>query len=435
LREINLSDQTTRTIRLSQLLGQDDIRGITRSDGDKFSCITDKSLWTFDPRTGRLTKVCDAPKGGRFWHIAYDPKTHTLFVTASGESSPLFMPKNARQLVSIYVRRHPHITSPVFTSDGEFFYAETGDLWSGKIESEEGRFSLSADRYAPLAYLETANTTPNGTGVSDIAVTRDAIYVQLFRMGGSGWGVLLQLPRAPKKTGNEAVSSMAEVAVKELARYKESLQGLKSLGEINRPAYLCASPDEWRVYYIDEADHKEYLITNGLTQELNLRTVDQTGPTATATSTGANASEPPNVMNTTASLTNDAASAFAEKEIQAISARDIDVLVSLSADYVDLLDKGVVSRDSVRKNIRRYFDRWPIIKWKMTGPINVELLGASKYRLVFTVAFDVANPATNRRAVGTAKETRVIAADSAGTAKLVSQREKIIHSRQVGNRE
>jgi hypothetical protein len=46
LREINLSDQTVRTIRLSQLAGQDNIRGIARSDGDKFFCITEKSLWT-----------------------------------------------------------------------------------------------------------------------------------------------------------------------------------------------------------------------------------------------------------------------------------------------------------------------------------------------------------------------------------------------------
>jgi len=318
------------------------------------------------------------------------------------------MLKNGRQLVSIYVRRHPHITSPVFTSNGEFFYAETGDLWSGEIESEEGRFSLSADRYAPLAYLETANTTPNGTGVSDIAVA--------------------QLPRLPKKTGTETVSSMAEIAVKELGRYKETLQALKSLGEINRPAYLCASPDESRVYYIDEAEHKEYLITNGQTQELHLRTVDQTGPTATATSTGANASEPPNVINTTASLTNDAASAFAEEEMQTISARDIDVLISLYADY---LDKGVVSRDSVRKNIRQYFDRWPIIKWKMTGPINVEPLEASQYQLTFPVTFDVTDPNTKRRVTGTANEKRIVVIDSTGTAKIVLQREKITNSRKV----
>src|SRR5213079_3008594 len=104
------------------------------------------------------------------------------------------------------------------------------------------------------------------------------------------------------------------------------------------------------------------------------RMVDQTGASATGTSTGAHAIEPPDMTNKTASLTNDAASAFAEKELQAISARDIDALVSLYADNVDLLDKGVVSKDIVRKNIRQYFDRWPIIKCKMTGPINVEPL-------------------------------------------------------------
>jgi hypothetical protein len=167
LREISLSDQTVRTIRLSQLPAQDNIRGITRSDGDKFFCVAEEILWTFDPRTGRLTKICDAPKGGRFWRIAYDPKSRTVFMTGTGESGPLFMLKNGREVVPIFMRRHNAISSPVFSADGELFYSETGDLWSGQIESDEdGRFSLNADRYVPLAYLETANTSPNGTGVS-----------------------------------------------------------------------------------------------------------------------------------------------------------------------------------------------------------------------------------------------------------------------------
>ena len=119
---------------------------------------------------------------------------------------------------------------------------------------------------------------------------------------------------------------MPEIAVKELGRYKEILQGLKSLGENNHPAYLCASLDESRVYYVDDGEHKEYLITNGQPQELHLRTVDQTGPAATATSAGANVGQPPNGTNMTAPLTNDTASALAEREIQAISARDIDAL-------------------------------------------------------------------------------------------------------------
>jgi hypothetical protein len=63
---------------------------------------------------------------------------------------------------------------------------------------------------------------------------------------------MLQLPRPPKKTGTETVSSMAEVAVKELGRFKETLQGLKSLGDNDHPANLCASLDESRVYYTNE---------------------------------------------------------------------------------------------------------------------------------------------------------------------------------------
>jgi len=109
--------------------------------------------------------------------------------------------------------------------------------------------------------------------------------------------------------------------------------------------------------------------------------------------------------------------------------RDIDVLVSLHADYVDLLDKGVVSRDSVRKNIRQYFNRWPIIKWKMTGPINVESLEASQYQLTFPVTFDVTDPSTQRRVTGTANEKRIVVVDSTGNAKIVLQPEKILNSR------
>src|SRR5437870_6576056 len=62
--------------------------------------------------------------------------------------------------------------------------------WRGEIYSDSlGRGpALSAYRYAPLATLETANTSPAEIGVVDIAVTRDTIYLHLYRMGGSGDG-------------------------------------------------------------------------------------------------------------------------------------------------------------------------------------------------------------------------------------------------------
>jgi hypothetical protein len=179
LREINLTEQTSRRISLSQLPSQQPLLGITRSDGDKLFCVTEKNIWTFDPGSNRLTKVCGSAKGGRYWRIAYDPQSHTIVVTGTGERGSLFLYNG---LVSVYVRRHDAISSPVFAADGTFFYSEIGDLWSGQIENNEGTYSLTADRYLPLAYLETTNTTPSGMGVSDIAPVKDSVYVQLFRM-------------------------------------------------------------------------------------------------------------------------------------------------------------------------------------------------------------------------------------------------------------
>jgi hypothetical protein len=172
LREIKLSNQTSGTIPLPQLPQNDALVGITRSEWDKIPLLTRKSVWAFDPRSGRTGKVRDAPKNENFWRIAYDPKSRQVFVTAD---DGLFLLKNGRELVSVNVRRHPGISCPVFTSSGEMFFAEDGDLWHGRIEVEDNHYSLSAYRYAPLAAPETAPTTPAETGVTDIAVARDTI--------------------------------------------------------------------------------------------------------------------------------------------------------------------------------------------------------------------------------------------------------------------
>ena len=54
------------------------------------------------------------------------------------------------------------------------FFAEDGDLWHGRIEVEDNNYSLTAYRYAPLAALETAPSTPAETGVIATAVPRNA---------------------------------------------------------------------------------------------------------------------------------------------------------------------------------------------------------------------------------------------------------------------
>lgn len=71
--------------------------------------------------------------------------------------------------------------------------------------------------------------------------------------------------------------------------------------------------------------------------------------------------------------------AVAEREIDAISAQNLELLVSFYADHVDLLDKGIVSNQTVRDNLQQYFDRWPITKWKLAGRVDVKPLSASRY--------------------------------------------------------
>jgi hypothetical protein len=182
LEEIDLTNQTSRSIPLPQLPKDDLLVGITRSPWDKLALVTRKSVWAFDPRSARLSKIRDMTKTGFFYRIAYNPKMREIFV-ATNEGS--FVLKNGRELVNVFVRRHQGVGCPVFTSSGDIFYSYEGDLWHGEIEVDEGRYSLNADRYAPIAAPETANTSPNETGVVDMAVSRDAIYVHLARMGGS----------------------------------------------------------------------------------------------------------------------------------------------------------------------------------------------------------------------------------------------------------
>jgi hypothetical protein len=265
LREIDLDAQTVRVIPLPQLAKNEYVAGITRSPWDKLAVITRNTIWVFDPRSGSLSKIRDLGKNGNFFRVAYNPKMQEIFVTTN---EGLFVLKNGRELVPVFVRRHQGVGCPIFTSSGDIYYSYEGDLWHGQIEVAEGRYSLNADRYAPIAAPETANTTPNETGVVDIAVSRDTIYVHLARMGGSGWGWLAQLARPL------AESKFSMEPGQGITIYKAALDSAKVLLDNARPLSLCASPDETHVYYCrhTETDQDEdWLITNGQSQQMHLR--------------------------------------------------------------------------------------------------------------------------------------------------------------------
>jgi len=270
VQEIDLSKNTIRTIPLTQLSSSDWLRGITCSSENKLFCTTKGSLWSLDAQSGKLMKIRDAPMGANFWRIAYDAKSRRTFVTTDDEEHPLFMFKEESEWIPVRMRRHPYPSCLVFASTGELFFAAYGDLWHGEIQSDEGNyFSLAAYRYAPLATLESANTTPTEIGVSDIAVTRDSVYVKSSRMGGSGEGWFGRLTRPRAKRNEYGEMDLHYEPKDRLALYQKSLKSLQILSEDFRAGNLCASPDESRLYYF--LDRKHWLATNGKPEELHLR--------------------------------------------------------------------------------------------------------------------------------------------------------------------
>ena len=272
LQEIDLATKTIRTIALKQLAANDWPRGVTCTNDDKIVCTTMGSLWSFDPRSENLTKIRDAPSGAKFWRVAFDPKIHGTFVTTDDPEGPLFMFRKENEWIPVRMRRHPYPSCLVFTASGELFFAAYGDLWYGEIQTDtfdgEDHFSVAAYRYAPVATLETENTTPAEIGVDDIGVSRDLVYVQLSRMGGSGDGWFACLRRPANKSASEESLDVLYKPSERVPVYQKSLSSLKILGEDSHAGQIAVSPDERRVYYF--MDGKHWLVSNGKTEELHL---------------------------------------------------------------------------------------------------------------------------------------------------------------------
>jgi len=270
--EIDLTKKTTRKILLTQLESSDVLHGITSTDKNRFFCTTAKAVWSFEPQSGRLTKIHDALNAS-FWRIAYDPKMQRVFVTTDDRENPVFTFKDPGEWIPVRMRRHPYASCLAFAANGELFFAAYGDLWCGEIQTDkidgQDDFSIAAYRCTPLATLETQNTTPAEIGVADIGVNRDTVYLQLSRMGGSGDGWFARLPRPSVKRDPEGGMEMLYQPKERLPIYLKALHSLEILGEDSRAGSICVSLDATRVHYV--LHDKHWLVTNGRTEELHLR--------------------------------------------------------------------------------------------------------------------------------------------------------------------
>jgi hypothetical protein len=271
--EIDVNKKTIRKILVTQLDPSSPLRGITCTNKNRFFCTTAKAVWSFDPESWGLTKIREAPTGFTFRRIAYDPKMERIFVTTDDEEHPLFMFRDPAEWIPVRMRRHPYPSSLAFAANGELFFAAYGDLWCGEIRTDnmdgQDYFSIAAYRCAPVATLETQNTTPAEIGVADIGVNRDKVYVQLSRMGGSGDGWFARLSRPKVKRDADGEMEVAYEPKERLPVYQTSLRSLEILGEDSHAGSICVSPDETRVHYV--LHDKHWLVTNGKTEELHLR--------------------------------------------------------------------------------------------------------------------------------------------------------------------
>jgi hypothetical protein len=229
--------------------------------------VTDKSLYRLPLPSGEVAKICDAPVGSYFEDVACNRAKHGILLMCHTKDfrdwPAYYLREQESKPTSLVLRRVKALVGAVFDRDGHLFFASGGDLWEGDITtpSEPGEVpAVEADRFAPVAILETANTTPNSTGARKLAVAGRTVYAQMTRMGGSGWGEMISVrwPGEPKTDEGKAPRTERPIKLN-IEEFKSALGAARFYGSNQRASYLCNSPDGRRVFfatrYEDEA-HK-----------------------------------------------------------------------------------------------------------------------------------------------------------------------------------
>ena len=149
------------------------------------------------------------------------------------------------------MRRITGMSGPVFDRDGDLFFGMEGDMWQGKlVRDDDGDYhglNLEGHRCAPLATLETQNTSPDEMGVHRIAPATGWVYAHIYRMGGSGWGTIVRLKVEKSSNSGEDLAERLKV-------YGDAIRSVEILADNNHSSFLCASHDGSHVFYTEGGD-------------------------------------------------------------------------------------------------------------------------------------------------------------------------------------
>ena len=271
--DIDLGKQACAAVDLRDTLGAP-LCGIACSDEGSLLCATKSTLSRFDPATRGCSKLIAAPNGLELTDIAYDPSQRLLFAMCRGTNGQeLFcLPKNANHWIPVYNRRAAPVGFPVIGNDGRLYFSSRGDLWMGflKVQTEPtlpalNAYSISsktpdgwpksidvaelaAYRYAPVAFLETQNCTSDSTGLHELALSKNFVYGDYSRLGGSGWGSLIRCKREARSDSGKAEREIPGGTGADGKQFVPVLQSVEQVAD--EPCErLCASRDGTRVFY------------------------------------------------------------------------------------------------------------------------------------------------------------------------------------------
>jgi hypothetical protein len=115
---------------------------------------------------------------------------------------------------------------------------------------------------------------------------------------------------------------------------------------------------------------------------------------------------------------------FVEDHLHRKEAGDIKGLLADYAKQVDYFEDKNVDQDFIRKDLANYFQRWPIIKYKITRQIEIGNTQTTKVQVRFYYDYETRNSVTGNSGLGWASDTWLISVND-GSLLIVSEQEEV----------
>lgn len=273
LKMLELNHPEHFQILTSSTLWGEKIDAVARANDGNILCLTNHHLGSYDPQRRIFRPLRDAnPADPNYDNLAVNPANGYILLTSgssyyTGEANKmkfwLLQPDDPSPM-QVFSRRVFAMEGPIFDPQGRLYFSYQGDLWRGGIEMqkldddetstpENLRGVLNAVRIAPLCRPETAEGTPEGTRVMEIAPAGPLIYIHTQRMYGTGWGSIFTIATPPESDESHGDGEYSDLIA--------TLYSIKEIDTAGTATCICVSPDGRTVFY--KENRSFWVIRNG----------------------------------------------------------------------------------------------------------------------------------------------------------------------------